>query len=55
MANAAKSKARVGIAYVFAQRKEQMGLFIRTIGFHCGINLLRMYLVEGIVSPRRFC
>lgn len=33
-ANAAKSRVRVRAEHVFAQQKDQMGLFIRTIGLH---------------------
>jgi IS5 family transposase len=31
-ANAAKSKVRARVEHVFAQQKDKMGLFIRTIG-----------------------
>lgn len=32
-ANAAKSKARARVEHIFARQKDQIGLFIRTIGF----------------------
>ena len=31
-ANAAKSKVRARVEHVFARQKDQMGLFVRTIG-----------------------
>lgn len=33
-ANAAKSKVRARVEHVFAQQKDKMGLFVRTIGLN---------------------
>ena len=37
-ANAKKSKIRAHVEHVFADQKDRMGLFIRTIGINIGIN-----------------
>lgn len=48
-ANAAKSTVRVRIEHVFARQKNQMGLFIRTIGIvHAGAKVTPADLAHNI-------
>ena len=43
-ANAARSKICARVEHVFAEQKDRMGLFIRTIGIEAAITLANMGL-----------
>jgi len=58
-ANAAKSKVRARVEHVFAQQRDKMGLFIRTIGLNraeAKITLANLaYNMHRLIFHERLC
>ena len=62
-ANAARSKIRARVEHVFAEQKDRMGLFIRTIGIaraeaaitlaNMAYNMKRWCWLDGRIAPER--
>ena len=62
-ANAARSKIRARVEHVFAEQKDRMGLFIRTIGIaraeaaitlaNMVYNMKRWCWLDGRIAPER--